>query len=302
MGGCMAVEPDPIVEYPSGPAKSFPAQTQAWSHQPLNGKAVAKTANEKSDDKLVKAVAKTTNDKADNTLVKAAYHETKPDEDESPPVNLGMVRLTNSKRITFHYELDSKDSSGESDLEIWGTTDMHNWKKYDTVSQQPTVLVVKVREEGMYGFTMLTRSKGDSSKSPPPASEPPQVWVAVDRTKPAVQLIDTELNVRTQTPALIVRWIARDRNFGAQPITVLYAEHEDGPWRPIAASVENSGRYEGPLPPHLDKNVYVRVQAADLMGNVGQSQTSVVRIPSRSSIDSARASQPAASILSVNGQ
>jgi hypothetical protein len=296
MGGCMAVEPDPIVEYPSGPPKSFPAQTQAWSYQPLNGKALAKTTNDKADN------AKADNTKADNTLVKAAYHETKPAEDESPPVNLGMVRLTNSKRITFHYELDSKDSNDGSDLEIWGTTDMHNWKKYDTMSQQPSALVVKVREEGMYGFTMISRAKDDSSKSPPPASEPPQVWVAVDRTKPGVQLIDTELNIRTQTPALIVRWIARDRNFGPQPITVLHAEQEEGPWRPLAASMENCGRYEGPLPPHLEKNVYVRVQAADLMGNVGLSQTSVVRIPSKSSIDSARASQPAVSILSVNGQ
>jgi hypothetical protein len=285
MGGCMAVEPDPIVEYPSAPSKQFSPQAQAWSYQPQSAKAAAKN----------------TNDKADNTIVKASYNETKPAEEETPPVNLGMVRLTNSKRITFRYEYDEK-ASKETNLEIWGTTDMHNWKKYDTVSRASSSLAVEVREEGMYGFTMIARGKGDSAKSQPPAGEPPQIWVAVDLTKPAVHLIDAELNVRTQTPALTVRWIAKDRNFGPRPITVLYAEGPEGPWRPIAANVPNSGRYEGPLPPHLNSNVHLRVQAADLMGNVSMSQTTALRIPSRSSIDTARASHPAVSILSVDGK
>jgi hypothetical protein len=213
-----------------------------------------------------------------------------------------MVRLTNSKRITFHYELDDTTSNGGANLEIWGTADMHNWKKYDVLSRTPSALAVEVREEGLYGFTMIDPGKGDAAKSQPPSGEPPQVWVAVDLTKPGVQLIDAELNVRAQTPALIVRWIARDRNFGPQPITVLYAEHSEGPWRPLTASMENSGRYEGPLPSHLNNNVYLRVQAADLMGNIGLSETTVVRIPSRSAIDSARASHPAVSILSVDGE
>jgi hypothetical protein len=285
MGGCMAIAPDPIEDSPYGPPPRSPAQARAWSYQPQSAKTVAKD----------------TSDKAENTLVKAAYTEIKPAENESPPINLGMLRLTNSKRITFRYEVNEADPAAAANLEIWGTTDMHNWKKYHAVSRPPSSLAVEVKDEGLYAFTMLARGKDESAKNPP-AGEPPQVWVAVDLTKPVVQLIDTEVNVRTRTPTLIVRWNAKDRNFGPQPITLLYAERPEGPWQPIAANLENSGRYEGPLPPRLTDNVYVRVQASDLMGNVGMSQTTALRIPSWSSIDAARAPQSAVSILSVDGK
>lgn len=261
-GGCMLIEPDPIEDAPYASPRRSPAQTQSWSYQPQSTKAAVQKPS----------------DKPESTLVKASYTETKPAQDESPPVTLGILRLTNSKRLTFHCESGDAASTGAANLEIWGTTDMRTWKKYEATSRSPSSLAVEVQDEGLYGFTMIARGKDQPATNQPPAGEPPQVLVAVDLTKPVVQLLDAEMNVQTQTPGLVVRWNAKDRNFGPQPITVLYAERPEGPWRPLAANLENSGRYEGSPPPHLADKVYVRVQAADLMGNVAMSKTTVLHI------------------------
>jgi hypothetical protein len=213
-----------------------------------------------------------------------------------------MLRLTNSKRITFHYEIKDAPSVGAAGLEIWGTTDMHTWKKYDTETRSPSSLTVEVKGEGLYGFTMIARGKDEAAKSQPPSTEPPQVWVAVDQTKPVVQVQSAELNEKARTPTLLLRWSAKDRNLGPRPITLLYADQPEGPWRPIAANLENSGRFEGSLPSSLSSTLYVRVEAADLMGNVGVAQTMALHLPGPSATRTARASHPVVSIVSVDGE
>ena len=237
-------------------------------------------------------------------------------EAKSPSVNLGLLRLLNSKRITFHYEVKDAASAGAAELELWGTTDLRNWKKYDTVAQTPSSLVVEVKDEGLYGFTMVSRGKGELTKNPqPPSGEAPQVWVAVDQTKPVVQLLGAELNVLARTPTLVIRWTAKDNNLGPRPITLLYAERREGPWSPLAANVENSGHHEWVLPAWVPSSVYVRVQATDLMGNVGMAQTTTLHIPGRtaalrepphlSAVPSSPALErirPAVSILSVDNE
>jgi hypothetical protein len=232
--------------------------------------------------------------KTEGALVMATYSETKGSDTsasamskaspKSPAVNLGVLRLLNSKRVTFHYEVKDPSSSGAANLELWGTTDTRSWKKYDIVKQTPKSVVTDVKDEGLYGFTMIAHGKNDVTRNQPPLpGEPPQVWVAVDMTKPVVQLLGVELNVISQTPTLVVRWDAKDRNLGPRPITLLYAERLEGPWTPMAANVENSGRYEWAMPAYVPSNVYVRVQATDVMGNLGMAQTTTLHLPGRSS-------------------
>jgi hypothetical protein len=203
-------------------------------------------------------------------------------EAKSPPVNLGVLRLINSKRITFRYEVKDPASAGVAGLELWGTTDSRSWKKYDTVKSAPNSLVVDVKDEGLYGFTMVARGKDELTKNQPPQSgEAPQVWVAVDLTKPVVQLLGADLNITSRTPTVVIRWTAKDRNLGPRPVTVLYAERLEGPWTPIAANLENNGHYDWVMSNCVPSRVYVRVQATDLMGNTGMAQTTTLHIPGR---------------------
>jgi hypothetical protein len=362
-GGCMAVDPDPIDDYPYGAPRS--AATQPQSSPQSNpagwGGADGKASQTTSSDWIQRASLASSNgtrsagsslqnattasksssgsssistessvkasstrpaapktDKTEDTLVKASYTETKPvsdnttsgsgaakpvsskppeeaatrpEEAESPPVNLGLLRLINSKRITFHYEVKDPASTGVADLEIWGTTDQRNWKKYDATRRSASSLVVDVNSEGLYGFTMIAHGKGDQTKNQPPLGEPPQMWVAVDLTKPVVLLLGAEMNVLERTPCLVVRWNATDRNLGPRPITLLYSERPEGPWSPIVANLENSGHYAWVLPSCAPANLCVRVQATDLMGNVGMAQTATLHIPGRSSTNTAHMEQ-----------
>ncbi len=183
------------------------------------------------------------------------------------------LRLISSRRISFSYEFKDPNIGDGSGVELWGTRDLKTWKKFDTVAHGPHAVVADLKDEGMYGFTLLAHTAGSPARDHPQPGDLPQVWVVVDYTKPAVQFLGAELNLTARTPTVILRWSAQDRNFGPHPITLSYAEHAEGPWKPIAGNLENTGRYEWVLPATVPATLHVRVQAVDLMGNAGSGQT-----------------------------
>ena len=183
-------------------------------------------------------------------------------------------RMVNTKKFTLNFEVKDVGVTGISTVDLWGTQDMKTWKKFDSVQQLANALVVEVKEEGTYGFTLVARNGNGLGKTPPQAGDLPQVWVSVNTTPPAVTLAGVEMSLTSKTPSLIIRWTAKDRNFGPRPVTLSYATTADGPWTLLAANVENNGRFEWPLPTtNLPSAMYVRVQAADNNGNVGFAQT-----------------------------
>jgi hypothetical protein len=191
----------------------------------------------------------------------------------APPAPI--LRLVSSRRISFNFEV--KDSADVAGVELWGTQDLKTWKKYEIVQGNHAV-VADLKADGMYGFTLLPRTAAGPDHPQP--GDLPQVWVAVDCTKPAVQFLGAELNLTARAPTVILRWSAQDRNFGAHPLMLSWAEQPEGPWRQIAANVENTGRYEWTLPVGVPPTLHVRVHAVDLMGNAGSSQTtSPLRLP-----------------------
>ena len=74
-------------------------------------------------------------------------------------------------------------------------------------------------------------------------------------------------------------------------MTLSYAEASTGPWTPLAANIENTGSYVWSMPPTAPTKFFVRVEAVDLVGNVGVAQTTTPTL-----IDM---SQPSVSILGV---
>ena len=56
-------------------------------------------------------------------------------------------------------------------------------------------------------------------------------------------------------------------------MSLAYAESADGPWLPLAANVENTGRFECPIPANMPKRAFLRIEAVDLVGNCGLAQT-----------------------------
>jgi hypothetical protein len=192
----------------------------------------------------------------------------------TPMVQQPAFRMVNTKKFTLNYEVKDVGVTGISRVDLWCTQDMRTWKRVESVQQLANALLVEMKDEGIYGFTLVAQNGNGLGKAPPQQGELPQVWVSVNTTPPAVTLAGVEMSLTNKTPSLIIRWTAKDRNFGPRPLTLSYASSPDGPWTLMATNVENSGRFEWPLPAaHVPSGMYVRVQAADLNGNVGYAQT-----------------------------
>ena len=194
-------------------------------------------------------------------------------EQPSPSTGSASIRVVNSKRVTLNYELKDVGSSGVSGVELWCTQDGHSWKKGEVFSQTNKSFSTEVKDEGLYGFTILARNGAGLGKNAPASGDPPQVWVMVDVTKPVVQITGVEIGHNGKVPTVQIRWSAKDKNLGPRPITLSYAEQPEGPWSVIVAGVENSGQYEWQAPANAPRRLLVRVEAADMPGNVGSTQT-----------------------------
>ncbi len=184
------------------------------------------------------------------------------------------IRMVNSKRVTLNFELKDVGASGVSGVELWCTQDAHTWKKGEIEAQTNHSFTVEVKEEGLYGFTLLARNGSGVGKEDAPApGEQPQVWVMVDVTKPTVQISSVEINHVGKEPTVEIHWSAKDKNLGPKPITLSFAEQSEGPWTPIAAGVENSGSYEWQPPATAPHRLYLKVEAVDMPGNTASAQT-----------------------------
>jgi hypothetical protein len=187
-------------------------------------------------------------------------------------------RLVNSKKISLNYELKDVGPSGVSVVELWFTQDGRSWNRYPLAKTEdgagpPRPLVFEVNGEGIYGFTLVAKSGVGLSERPPQIGDRPQIWVEVDLTRPVVQLHQVLVGRGADKGKLTIRWTARDKNLGREPITLSYAEKSGGPWTPIAEKIANTGRYVWAMPEQVPYQFYVRVEATDRAGNVGAAVT-----------------------------
>lgn len=204
----------------------------------------------------------------------AAHAAAEADDAGSVPPGTPPVRLVNSKRILLNYEVKDVGLSGISDVELWFTQDSRNWQKYNGPPQSRPPFVVEVTDEGLYGFTMVARSGVGLGRRPPQPGDLPQVLVEVDLTKPNVQLVGVKPTVDADARNLTILWAASDKNLGLRPINLSYAKQSKGPWIPLVNNVENTGCYHCPMPAGMPNSFFMRVEATDLVGNVGSAQTS----------------------------
>lgn len=186
------------------------------------------------------------------------------------------IRYVNSKRFGINYEIKDKGPSGVSAVELWYTHDpaARIWNKHRTEEGPPKPpFLAEVQGEGLYGFTLVVRSGVGLSEREPQVGDQPQVWVEVDLTKPVAKLGAIEVGRGPDAGRLFIQWTASDKNLGPQPITLSYAEQAGAPWKPIAANLENTGRYVWQMPADVPYKFLVRVEATDRAGNVGSDTT-----------------------------
>lgn len=184
----------------------------------------------------------------------------------------GGVKMVNKKRIQFNFKIDDVGPSKVRAVEVWWTRERGTWQKYEKEYSSEAPFEIEVAEEGRYGFTLVAVSGVGHAEARPQAGDAPQVWVEVDLTPPAVQLIGVEVGNGAEKGTVTIRWRATDRFLAAQPITLSYGT-ADGQWVPIATNIANDGRFVWRMPEGLPYQFPVKVEAVDQAGNVGSDKT-----------------------------
>jgi hypothetical protein len=183
-------------------------------------------------------------------------------------------QMVNSRTFDIDYEVGSVGGSGIAKVELWGTRDGgRTWSSYGTDNDNRSPIRAVVEGEGVYGFTIVVQSGSGVSGLPPRSGDQPQVWIAVDLTKPVVQSTGIRPGDGPHSGELLIGWDARDASLADRPITILYSDRPGGPWTIIAAGLDNNGQFAWRPDSRIPDQVFLRIEARDEAGNVGAFET-----------------------------
>jgi hypothetical protein len=197
------------------------------------------------------------------------------DGDSAKASSPDKVRKVNSTRISLDYKIDDVGPSDISIIEVYVKKEGSGWKKYPKEATRKPPFVVDVDGEGRYGFSLVAKSGVGLSEEPPRDGDPPQIWVEVDLTKPVVEITDIIVGRGPDTGNLTITWKATDKNLSREPISIFYATKPEGPWTPVpgATNYENTGNFVWRMQGGLPYEFYMRVEALDEAGNIGEAKT-----------------------------
>lgn len=188
--------------------------------------------------------------------------------------------LVNSRWVGLNYQSDVPADKLNA-VEVWVTRDQgQTWRRLAADDDKQSPITARFDDEGLYGLRLLVQKHG-GAEFPPGRGDVPELWLAVDRSPPECRLTSAEEGVRGEYRQLSIDWRASDAAIAGeasddatlQPelsITLQYAAHPAGPWTTIAAGIPNTGRHAWQMPHHAPDQVYLKLQAHDAAGNVGE--------------------------------
>ena len=192
-------------------------------------------------------------------------------------------KFVNNKSISLSYDLSEVGQSGVSLVELWYTLYKgRTWTKLDEFpielknpqeAGQKRKLAFNVTEEGVYGITLVAKSGVGLGDRVPQSGDQPQFWIEVDLTKPVVQVLNVHVGSGIDKGTIAFTWNAQDKNFGPNPIRLAYSDSKEGSWTTFADKLANNGKHIWKMPEQLPFQFYVRVEATDLAGNIGEAIT-----------------------------
>jgi hypothetical protein len=182
-------------------------------------------------------------------------------------------RYVNSAQISLNYEIREEGPSGTSSVELWETRDTRNWNKLKEDRSHQPPLTFEVKDEGVYGFTLVAKSGVGLYERLPRSGDAPQVWVEVDLKRPEISFVHAVVDPGPETGKLTITWKATDKNLARNPISLSYSKEPEGPWTPIESGLPNVGSHVWRIPTGVPYQFYVQVEAIDKAGNIGKRKT-----------------------------
>ena len=190
--------------------------------------------------------------------------------DEPAATTAGLrERRVNTRLFALSYDVDGMGGPNLRKVELWGTTDRgRTWRVYGEDDDGRSPMTAHVEGEGVYGFRLRAHRSDGVVEPPPRAGDMPDVWVAVDLTRPSARLLGARQGEGDRWRQMTALWEASDDHLAAGPVTLAYSLRPSGPWTTIAAGVSNSGRYTWELEDRMPASFFLRLQVRDAAGNV----------------------------------
>ncbi len=129
---------------------------------------------------------------------------------------------------------------------------------------------VAVEEDGTFGFRIVTISDNGVATNRPIAGDQADVWIEVDSQSPAVMILSAQYGRGVDTGSLVIEYQASDAYMIEGPISLSISETSAGPWTTVATGHANNGRMVWLAQPGLPRQVYLRMEALDRAGNIGE--------------------------------
>lgn len=181
----------------------------------------------------------------------------------------------NKTKFHVNYKVDALGKSGCKSVQLyWRYPDSDEWTDYG-FSEDKAPFKVAVSGEGKYGIRLRAVSGVGLAEEMPSPGAPPQLWVVVDFTPPAVQL-ETPRVKFGGAPEVTFTWRTTDENPGQNKVRLSYAA-VDGPdanrWKEIKNGLPDSGKHTWKPLADTPYRFNVRIDVEDAAGNAAHEET-----------------------------
>ncbi|WP_422925101.1 hypothetical protein [Singulisphaera sp. PoT] len=202
-----------------------------------------------------------------------------PDAGGAPAGNGGSRSLlVSSPRFPLAYDVEDAGPNGPSSVELWVTQDRgRTWTLQGKDPDRSTPFPVDLGGEGTFGLCLVARSASGLGDNPPQPGDPPQFWVEVDQTPPAVELIRTQVGTGKHMGKIAIYWRATDIHLRAKPVQIAWrADQQGSRWNVVTTQgpIENTGSFVWTVPANVPPKFHLRIEAVDDAGNRGVAETS----------------------------
>jgi hypothetical protein len=187
----------------------------------------------------------------------------------------GGTLLVANPRFKLQYAIDDAGPSGPATVELWITQDGgRTWIRRGDDPDRASPIEVDLGGEGTYGLCLVARSASGLGDQPPAPGDPPQSWIEVDSTSPAVQLQPPQVGTGVNSGKVAIAWRASDLHLPPKSVVLSWRLDQPGAtWQTIADAQENAGQYIWTVPPSVPQRFHVKVEAVDSVGQRGSAET-----------------------------
>ena len=187
----------------------------------------------------------------------------------------GGTLLVASPMFKLQYAVEDAGPNGPATVELWITKDGgRTWIRRADDQDRISPIEVDLGGEGTYGLYLVARSASGLGDQPPAPGDPPQSWVEVDTTAPAVQLQPPQVGTGVNSGKVAIAWRASDLHIPSKAVSISWRPDQPGAdWQTIADAQENAGQYIWTVPPTAPQRFHLKVEAADSAGHRGSADT-----------------------------